>query len=575
MQKHGWQILRSIIIAAMALAVVPLVAAPGCPSPGSNGGLTITITGSDNGGYTGGSASGSSTNNSDYGLDANGDSTYYSGKTVAWGDLHSHTTYSYDALDKNTCTATPYDALGTAQYSSDLDFVSITDHAENGAPGQYTQQKWDDTLAQILQFQSDPYLVPSLLKPVTTFRQTGFDPVTNPMVIFPAFEYTKTKLNRNPAQPGDDLPPGNGHKNIMCYDTTTVPPRGVGYDYTLSADLKDANGNVVLAKDTTLSTPTRLWTYLNNTAAAGHYMCIPHHPAKTQDKDDDRVDVRTDWSETYVDAAVQPLVEVYSRHGTSEMTANADNDDLEHVNVFDQMCSIEAALDLWLANKNAGYKLGFVGGTDTHDANPGAVDEAALKVDGVTPANIDNRLGSSTGGRYTGGLTAVWVTDKTSRSEIWNGLKNKGCYATSGARIPLQFTLKVGNMTKGMGETLTHSLHYSQTSVSVYLYVKATGENGNPITRIQIFKVDGNGKTVYDTDLDTNMGFTAGNVATAKVQEQLRTDYAYYRVKVWQQKASNPLASYQNINYERAWSSPIWVQYAASESITDPLEEGL
>jgi hypothetical protein len=154
-------------------------------------------------------------------------------------------------------------------------------------------------------------------------------------------------------------------------------------------------------------------------------------------------------------------------------------------------------------------------------------------------------------------------------------LANKGCYATSGARIPLQFTLKVGNMTKGMGETLMHTRHYWQTPVSVYLYVRATGEYGNPITRIQIFKVDGNSKTVYDTDLDTNLGFTAGGTATAKVQDQLKSDYAYYRVKVWQQKDANPLASYQNINYERAWSSPIWVEYTASETITDPLEEGL
>jgi hypothetical protein len=412
-----------------------------------------------------------------YGCNSEGISQVYAGMVTAWGDIHSHTTYSNDALEKAGCTLTPEDACTFARDVSLLDFAAITDHAENGAPGQYTQEKWNNMIAQE--------------KSITSSR---------PFVIFPGFEYTKNTVRTD----------GTGHKNIICYDFDHLPQRGYGSDV--------------------YSLPTDLWNYLNSTSASGYYISIPHHPAKGADYDNPVIPMNTDWSEAYISADLQPLVEIYSRHGSSESALCND----ERVNDFKENCSVEAALSSWLSTHNPGYKLGIIGGTDTHYGKPGDVQEIS--------SNVDARLGY-----FTGGLASVWV-NSVDRQSIWNGLKGKNCYATSGARIKLEFTGKLGTDLVPMGGTITHKTslsnsHYGQ----VNLHIFAQGE-GKKITRVQIFK---NGTILYDK---------SENNVTVHIdyQDNLKEDYAYYRVKVWQENNSNSLSN--NIPYERAWSSPLWVE---------------
>ena len=87
---------------------------------------------------------------SGFGCDGEGHSVLYTNQAVYWGDLHSHTMYSDDALQRQGCHLTPAEALETAV--GNLDFVSITDHAETNIPGFYTLEKWTNTLAQELAF---------------------------------------------------------------------------------------------------------------------------------------------------------------------------------------------------------------------------------------------------------------------------------------------------------------------------------------------------------------------------------------------------------------------------------------
>jgi len=485
-----------------------------------------------------------------FGCDPNGTSKLFADLQIGWGDLHSHTTYSQDANDKNSCMVIPADALTYAHSEAALDFVSITDHAEANAPGYYTQEKWNNYIQQIYDYEH-PYDI--VVNPILKVSNRG-------AVVFPGFEYTKCGGGRK-------LPKGNGHKDIICYDTCTAPWRGLGYD-TVKEDVLDDANNVVVAAGTALSLPTDLWAYLEQTPAQGFYISIPHHPAKSEDRDNSVIDVRTDWSRTYMEPNVQTLVEVYSRHGSSEMSG--EDDDAEHVNKFDPNCSVETALGMWFSTNppDPAYKLGFVGGTDTHDGNPGAVDELQTKPanpndandPNTIPANVDERLGTTQNGCFTGGLTAVWAGSKSSRDDLWNGLKNRLCYATSGARIRLEFTLKLGDELVAMGSTVTHAQTLSSANPGkVYIHVKATGENGQPITRVQIFKVEQGAKSRYDSNSDPN--FVSGTSAHVDYADTLESDYAFYRVKVWMEKASNPLeTTYGNIWYERAWSSPIWVE---------------
>jgi len=90
------------------------------------------------------------------------------------------------------------------------------------------------------------------------------------------------------------------------------------------------------------------------------------------------------------------------------------------------------------------YKLGFVGGTDTHNATPGAVEE--YRYEGHTGWNEDTpqkRLSLITYGALMlmanpGGLTAVWA-EENSRDAVFNALQSRETYATSGPRISVRF----------------------------------------------------------------------------------------------------------------------------------------
>jgi hypothetical protein len=429
-----------------------------------------------------------------FGCDTNGRSALYTNSFVVWGDLHSHTVYSDDALKRQTNYIIP--SIPSAALSNTLgllDFVSITDHAENDIPGMYTMEKWTNMLAQIFAFQNTH---------------------TN-MVVFPGFEYTKTRPSFPPTWL---IPEGNGHKNVILYDFEHLPVRGYGAD--------------------TFSMPTQLWAYLDSSNAAGHYLCIPHHsakgsePAAEGETHDPYISMGTDWSTNYLRRDILDLVEIYSRHGGSEIDGAE-----EPVHNFRIPGAVNTALDRWLlSDHDPAYKMGIIGSTDTHGGNPGDVREVAT--------NVQSWLGF-----YTGGLAALQVTNRT-REAFWYALKSKNCYGTSGGRIAVEFTAKLGDALAPMGGTLYHAAELSSNGVGlVNLHVRAVGETyTNPIARIQLYR---NSICILDA---TNAQW--GQAVHVDYVDRLEHNYSYYRAKVWE-SASTLNVSCQ---YERAWSSPIWIE---------------
>ena len=91
------------------------------------------------------------------------------------------------------------------------------------------------------------------------------------------------------------------------------------------------------------------------------------------------------------------------------------------------------------------WKLGFIGGTDTHNGTPGMVEET-LQFPGHVGIDDDEpieRLGFGNlipGGVLAnpGGLVAAWA-EENSREGIFTALRNREVYATSGTRISLRF----------------------------------------------------------------------------------------------------------------------------------------
>ena len=125
-------------------------------------------------------------------------------KQILFGDLHAHTTYSFDAYNislpmyQGEGSHPPADACDFARYCAVLDFWSINDHAEGLTTAQWSQTR--DMVRQCNAAAGDPH---------------------NPdMVTFLGWEWT---------QIGDTPAEHYGHKNIILRDTAEedVPTRPI------------------------------------------------------------------------------------------------------------------------------------------------------------------------------------------------------------------------------------------------------------------------------------------------------------------------------------------------------------
>ena len=126
---------------------------------------------------------------------------------------------------------------------------------------------------------------------------------------------------------------------------------------------------------------------------------IPHH-----------VKAWTDWS--YHDPDLEPLMEIYSCWGQSE----------------------HPGADLWEKGQtpgsgawqafNRGYRMGLIASSDNHAGMPGRSYPHDRQVHTAFP----------------GGLCAVWAPELT-RKAIFEALKARRCYGTTGARIILRFSI--------------------------------------------------------------------------------------------------------------------------------------
>lgn len=125
-------------------------------------------------------------------------------KKILFGDLHVHTTYSWDAYMLNLPIAQGEgahpvsDACNFARICSNLDFFAVTDHAE-----WLTKREWKDSL-----------------KSIQECKKVTDDLDEPPIVPFLGWEWTQTSLDKDTHF---------GHKNIILKSTITedIPPRPI------------------------------------------------------------------------------------------------------------------------------------------------------------------------------------------------------------------------------------------------------------------------------------------------------------------------------------------------------------
>jgi hypothetical protein len=97
------------------------------------------------------------------------------------------------------------------------------------------------------------------------------------------------------------------------------------------------------------------------------------------------------------------------------------------------------------------FHYGFVGGTDSHNGTPSNVDEDnfAAGSHGAGDGTVERRRTSEIGGWLKGkdlnpgSLTGVWAPQNT-REAIWDGLKARETFVTSGPRVKVRFFGRLG-----------------------------------------------------------------------------------------------------------------------------------
>jgi len=170
-----------------------------------------------------------------------------------------------------------------------------------------------------------------------------------------------------------------------------------------------------------------------------------------------------------------------------------------------------------------GYRLGFTAGSDTHISRPGS--------------NIKEMMGNQI--VYTqSGLTAVYA-EELSREAIFDALKRRHCYATTGVRMIIYFTINDCLM----GEEIT----VQSPDAPRQLYIKVAGTK--EIERIDIVR---NNKNIFSKEsnklIEEVSYVDSDNLRDIALPVELRANLVtFYYIRVIQKDGN------------WGWSSPVWV----------------
>ena len=236
----------------------------------------------------------------------------------------------------------------------------------------------------------------------------------------------------------------------------------------------------------------------------GKTMIIPHAHAGAMDAG--------------FDPRFMPVIEMRSMHGTFETpaervrTATPPATDISWWR--NSGCSLQELL-------SKGLKVGVIASGDGHEGHPGH------------PAYGSAR-------KNFGALMGVWAPDLT-REGVWKALWERSCYATTGVRIFLEFSIN----SAPMGSEVEIDAPRSER------VIRALAAGENQIETIEIIKDN----RVFHSQ--TAYGDSA-EVEIADTEFSRGTDFYYVRVK--------------QIDGNMAWSSPIWVKLPPENAQSFPYQ---
>jgi hypothetical protein len=573
------------------------------------------------------------------------DIPFFENKEAFFGETHVHTSASMDAFIGGN-RMTPAQAYRFARgeemivngsphkLKRPLDFAAISDHAEflgetftlmnEGSPG------YDDPLAtQMREASSYDEAMQLFIKYVATPARTGGSPhptfyqgdastASGWRTNFDATEkyYEPGKFSTLHAFEWSSAPnAGNLHRNVLFRDTI-VPKLPFSYN-----DSRD---------------PQKLWAWMQQQIDNGStVLAIPHNSNASKGMMFPEVDLEGNpITKAYAETRqkMEPLIEMMQIKGNSEVHSNFwKNDEFANFELansiqdysgrkFEERNYVRYGLKRGLKYQiDLGinpFKYGFNGGTDSHNGTPSNVEEDNYGVGshGLADQTPEDRTKRAVDGWALasdinpGSLTGVWSQTNT-REGIWDAMKNKETFATSGPRIKVRLfggydfknkysdynTLVADGYAKGvpMGGDLNKG-----TSNPKFLVWASKDPIAPGLDRIQIIKgwydngelkekiynieaSDGRLQkdgTVTPTDAKVDLKTGAFDTSKGSVEFMAtwedpkfdKTQNAFYYVRVIQlptarwslwdeiREGVTYKADVAKTLQERAWSSPIW-----------------
>ena len=486
---------------------------------------------------------------------------------VYFGDLHIHTNISSDAylfgnrLDMDTAYRFAKGETGatlrTGEYveiSRPLDFAALTDHAETFGRRQACESPGASDVARAA---CDQLEVPSLIGFMQLRQRAEQRPPVRPMAVFndnPKLErsYAAETWQQVQIAANRHYEPGR-FTTFAAYEySPAMPDRGKNHRNIVFRG-NDVPKYAVSSFDAI--SEIELWRQLEATCTADcQFLTIPHNMNKTWglafagETIDGVAYSEEDWK---LRERNEPLVEMFQIKGSSECSMMFGAGDEEcGFEQFLPPCAkgqetsclpttsmardgLRIGLELEDEIGVNPLEFGMVGSTDTHNSNPGDTEEWDYR--GATsfassPAARRMSPDNVTGIRNNnpGGLAAVWAPENT-REALFDAMKRKEVYATSGTRIVLRMFAGF-ELPADIAETADLTAAYehgtpmggrlnaiSAGGNAVSLFVWATQDPiSAPLARIQIVKGWIENGESHEAVYDVACGGSALNPTTAK-----------------------------------------------------------
>lgn len=329
-----------------------------------------------------------------------------SGRWV-WGDLHAHSGWSYDGCEDAEAGCAPRGALPGEDFfenaaAAGLDFAALTDHAEADRWGPEGEEGalwdiWEEQAAVVQRARGGPVL-PILGYEWTAFREDQLDGHRR----------------------------GSHRTVLLGSDDACVPRRISGFFLRADPYLGPDGLTVFLQEDEeVMDEAPELWEALDEAEEAcgpTRWISFAHHPAY-------ELPQSTDWALDENRPDRETLVEIASEHGSSEC-ADPDAEGcawrINEVQGYFPEGSVQAALA-------RGFRLGFTGGTDGHDARPGSLEDGPGRVGQLDGDGLP-RLQF-----MDGALTGVFLEEgqELGIEALFDALEARRTLATTGPRPAL------------------------------------------------------------------------------------------------------------------------------------------